>query len=279
MVRKTRVVPAGSGLHFGASRRGIVYLVGAGPGDPDLLTLRAARRIREAEVAVCDHLVGEAILGLLPRRCERIYAGKERANHALPQAEINKLLVALAREGRRVVRLKGGDPYVFGRGGEEAEFLAEYGIDFEVIPGVTSANGAAAYAGIPLTHRDYTATVTFVTGHRRNGRCDLDWAGLARPGQTLVIYMGLATITEISGNLIAHGLAATTPVAVIERATTPRQRVLETNLGDVAARIDAERIGAPALVIVGEVVRLRGKLDWFDAARLLGDARTQPLAS
>jgi len=279
MVRKTRVVPAGSGLHFGASRRGIVYLVGAGPGDPDLLTLRAARRIREAEVAVCDHLVGEAILGLLPRRCERIYAGKERANHALPQAEINKLLVALAREGRRVVRLKGGDPYVFGRGGEEAEFLAEYGIDFEVIPGVTSANGAAAYAGIPLTHRDYTATVTFVTEHRRNGRCDLDWAGLARPGQTLVIYMGLATITEISGNLIAHGLAATTPVAVIERATTPRQRVLETNLGDVAARIDAERIGAPALVIVGEVVRLRGKLDWFDAARLLGDARTQPLAS
>ena len=279
MVRKTRVVPAGSGLHFGASRRGIVYLVGAGPGDPDLLTLRAARRIREAEVAVCDHLVGEAILGLLPRRCERIYAGKERANHALPQAEINKLLVALAREGRRVVRLKGGDPYVFGRGGEEAEFLAEYGIDFEVIPGVTSANGAAAYAGIPLTHRDYTATVTFVTGHRRNGRCDLDWAGLARPGQTLVIYMGLATITEISGNLIAHGLAATTPVAVIERATTPRQRVLETNLGDVAARIDAERIGAPALVIVGEVVRLRGKLDWFDAARLMGDARTQPLAS
>ena len=279
MVRKTRVVPAGSGLHFGASRRGIVYLVGAGPGDPDLLTLRAARRIREAEVAVCDHLVGEAILRLLPRRCERIYAGKERANHALPQAEINKLLVALAREGRRVVRLKGGDPYVFGRGGEEAEFLAEYGIDFEVIPGVTSANGAAAYAGIPLTHRDYTATVTFVTGHRRNGRCDLDWAGLARPGQTLVIYMGLATITEISGNLIAHGLAATTPVAVIERATTPRQRVLETNLGDVAARIDAERIGAPALVIVGEVVRLRGKLDWFDAARLLGDARTQPLAS
>jgi len=279
MVRKTRVVPAGSGLHFGASRRGIVYLVGAGPGDPDLLTLRAARRIREAEVAVCDHLVGEAILGLLPRRCERIYAGKERANHALPQAEINKLLVALAREGRRVVRLKGGDPYVFGRGGEEAEFLAEYGIDFEVIPGVTSANGAAAYAGIPLTHRDYTATVTFVTGHRRNGRCDLDWAGLARPGQTLVIYMGLATITEISGNLIARGLAATTPVAVIERATTPRQRVLETNLGDVAARIDAERIGAPALVIVGEVVRLRGKLDWFDAARLLGDARTQPLAS
>jgi uroporphyrin-III C-methyltransferase len=279
MVRKTRVVPVGLGLHAGASRRGIVYLVGAGPGDPDLLTLRAARRIREAEVAVCDHLVGEAILGLLPRRCERIYAGKERANHALPQSEINKLLVALAREGRRVVRLKGGDPYVFGRGGEEAEFLAEYGIDFEVIPGVTSANGAAAYAGIPLTHRDYTATVTFVTGHRRNGRCDLDWTGLARPGQTLVIYMGLATITEISGNLIAHGLAATTPVAVIERATTPRQRVLETNLGDVAARIDAERIGAPALVIVGEVVRLRGKLDWFDAARLLGDARTQPLAS
>jgi uroporphyrin-III C-methyltransferase/precorrin-2 dehydrogenase/sirohydrochlorin ferrochelatase len=279
MSRKTRVASTRLDAGGRVPRRGIVHLVGAGPGDPELLTLRAVRRIREAEVAVCDHLVGEPILSLLPAKCERIYAGKERANHALPQEEINKLLVALAREGRRVVRLKGGDPYVFGRGGEEAEFLARYGVDFEVVPGITSASGAAAYAGIPLTHRDYTAAVTFVTGHRRNGRCDLDWAALARPSQTLVIYMGLATIAEIGENLVAHGRAADTPVAVIERATTSRQRVIVATLADVSARIAEARVVAPALVIVGEVVRLREKLDWFDAARLMGGARSLPLAS
>jgi len=259
--------------------RGVVYLVGAGPGDPELLTLRAVRRIREAQVAVYDHLVSDAVLSLLPKGCERIYAGKERGNHALPQEEINKLLVALARNGSRVVRLKGGDPYVFGRGGEEAEFLARYGVAFEVVPGVTSASGAAAYAGIPLTHRDCAAAVTFVTGHRRNGRCDLDYAALARPGQTLVIYMGLATIAEIRDGLVAHGLSATTPAAVIERATTPRQRVLTTTLGELVARIEAEHYCAPALVIVGEVVRLREKLDWFDAARLSAETGVRPLAS
>lgn len=196
MAKKSGVIAAGSAVvdlnvpRYGGGK-GIVYLVGAGPGDPELLTLRALRRIRDAQVAVHDHLVSDAILSLLPPRCERIYAGKERANHELSQDEINKLLVALARDGGRVVRLKGGDPYVFGRGGEEAEFLARYGIAFEVVPGVTSASGAAAYAGIPLTHRDCAASVTFVTGHRRDGRCDLDWAALARPGQTLVIYMGL----------------------------------------------------------------------------------------
>lgn len=259
--------------------RGIVHLIGTGPGDPELLTLKALRRMREADVAVYDHLVGEAVLELLPPECERIYAGKERANHSLPQDEINKLLVALARQSRRVARLKGGDPYIFGRGGEEAQFLARYGVVFEVVPGVTSASGAAAYAGIPLTHRDCAAAVIFVTGHRRNGRCQLDWDALARPGQTLVIYMGLATIVEIRANLIAHGLPATTPVAVVERATTPRQRVLVTRLDDVVARIGAERVAAPALLIVGEVVRLHAKLDGFDTARLLAGGRSQPLAS
>ncbi|MCX7892766.1 MAG: uroporphyrinogen-III C-methyltransferase [Burkholderiales bacterium] len=279
MTRKIRAAADGRDAGGAGPRRGIVHLVGAGPGDPELLTLRALRRIREAEVAVCDHLVSEAILSLLPAKCERIYAGKERANHALAQDEINKLLVALAREGRRVVRLKGGDPYVFGRGGEEAEFLARYGVDFEVVPGVTSASGAAAYAGIPLTHRDYTAAVTFVTGHRRSGRCELDWPALARPGQTLVIYMGLATLAEICEKLAAHGLAATTPVAVIERATTARQRVVTATLADAAARVAAARVAPPALVIVGEVVRLREQLDWFDAARLAGDAWGLPLPS
>lgn len=240
---------------------GTVALVGAGPGDPELLTLRAWRRLREAEVAVCDHLVSEGVLALLPDDCERIDVGKERANHTVPQDEINKLLVALARRGKRVVRLKGGDPYVFGRGGEEAEFLVRYGIDFEVVPGITSASGAAACSGIPLTHRDCAASVTFVTGHRRNGRCELDWASLARPGQTLVIYMGLATIAEIRANLIAHGMPTGMPVAVIERATTPQQRVVVTSLRDVAERIAAERMRAPALVIIGEVVRLHERLD------------------
>lgn len=284
MAKKLRIAGAESAVPdinvpWYGGRNGIVYLVGAGPGDPELLTLRALRRIREAQVAVHDHLVSDAILALLPQHCERIYAGKERANHELSQDEINKLLVALARDGRRVVRLKGGDPYVFGRGGEEAEFLARYGIPFEVVPGVTSASGAAAYAGIPLTHRDCAASVTFVTGHRRNGRCDLDWAALARPGQTLVIYMGLATIAEIRDGLLAHGLSAATPAAVIERATTPRQRVLSTTLEELVERIEREHYRAPAIVIVGDVVRLREKLDWFDAARLVGEAPARPLAS
>jgi len=265
MVRKTRVVPAGSGLHFGASRRGIVYLVGAGPGDPDLLTLRAARRIREAEVAVCDHLVGEAILGLLPRRCERIYAGKERANHALPQAEINKLLVALAREGRRVVRLKGGDPYVFGRGGEEAEFLAEYGIDFEVIPGVTSANGAAAYAGIPLTHREHSQALRLVTAHCRDSLDTLDWASLARERQTLAFYMGVAGLGAIRDGLLRHGRDAATPVAIVEHASRAQQRVTLATLAELEDVAMRGHIESPALLVVGEVAALAARLHWFGA--------------
>lgn len=261
---RTRNIAKGNPSRTGRMpRAGIVYLVGAGPGDPELLTLRAVRRIRTADVAVVDHLVSDGVLGLLPKRCERIYAGKERANHVLAQEEINKLLVALARGGRRVVRLKGGDPYVFGRGGEEAEFLARYGVAFEVVPGITAAIGAAAYAGVPLTHRDCASAVTFVTGHRRNGKCELDWDALARPGQTLVIYMGLATLAEIRDQLVAHGLDAGTPAAVIERATTPRQRVLVTRVDRLAESVAASQLAAPALVIVGEVVRLRERLDWF----------------
>jgi uroporphyrin-III C-methyltransferase/precorrin-2 dehydrogenase/sirohydrochlorin ferrochelatase len=267
--------PRGAQHRATTAQRGMVHLVGAGPGDPELLTLKAVRRIREAEVAVIDHLVAEAILTLLPRRCERIYAGKERANHSLTQDEINKLLVALAREGRRVVRLKGGDPYVFGRGGEEAEFLAQYGVAFEVVPGITAATGAAAYAGIPLTHRDCASSVVFVTGHRRNGTCRLDWPALARPNQTVVIYMGLATLAEIRGQLLAHGMPADTPAAIVERATMEAQRVLVSTLHALAESAAASGFTAPALVVIGEVVRLQPKLDWFGERLRRGDEHVQ----
>jgi uroporphyrin-III C-methyltransferase/precorrin-2 dehydrogenase/sirohydrochlorin ferrochelatase len=241
--------------------RGVVYLVGAGPGDPDLLTLRAARLMRAAEVVVYDYLVSDAVLGFVNPRAERIYAGKQQACHALSQDEINALLVALARRGRRVLRLKGGDPFVFGRGGEEAEFLARHGVRFEVVPGVTSASGASAYAGIPLTHRDHARAVVFVTGHLKDGSSGLDWPMLARPKQTVVIYMGVTRLTEICGQLVAHGLDPATPAAVIERATTPSQRVVAGTVGTLPAIAKAERVKPPALIVVGEVVALRESLD------------------
>jgi uroporphyrin-III C-methyltransferase/precorrin-2 dehydrogenase/sirohydrochlorin ferrochelatase len=241
--------------------RGVVYLVGAGPGDPDLLTLRAARLMREAEVVVYDYLVSDAVLGFVNPRAERIYAGKQQACHALSQDEINALLVALARRGRRVLRLKGGDPFVFGRGGEEAEFLARHGVRFEVVPGVTSASGASSYAGIPLTHRDHARAVVFVTGHLKDGSCGLDWPMLARPKQTVVIYMGVTRLAEICGQLVAHGLDPATPAAVIERATTPSQRVVAGAVGTLPAVAQAERVKPPALIVVGEVVALRESLD------------------
>jgi uroporphyrin-III C-methyltransferase len=250
------------------SARGVVYLVGAGPGDPDLLTLRAARLMREAEVVVYDYLVSDAVLGFLNPRAERIYAGKQQACHALSQDEINKLLVALARRGRRVLRLKGGDPFIFGRGGEEAECLAQHGVRFEVVPGVTSASGASSYAGIPLTHRDHARAVVFVTGHLKDGSSELDWPMLARPKQTLVIYMGVTRLAEICGRLVEHGLDPSTPAAVIERATTPAQRVVAATAGTLPAVAAAERVKPPALVVVGEVVSLRPNLDWLSAREL-----------
>jgi uroporphyrin-III C-methyltransferase len=241
--------------------RGVVYLVGAGPGDPELLTLRAARLMREAEVVVYDYLVSDAVLGFVNPRAERIYAGKQQGCHALSQDGINQLLCALARRGKRVLRLKGGDPFIFGRGGEEAEFLAARGVRFEVVPGVTAASGASACAGIPLTHRDHARAVVFVTGHLKDGSCELDWPMLARPRQTVVIYMGVTRIAEICGQLVAHGLAAATPAAVVEKATTPSQRVVTATVGTLAEVAAAAGVRPPALIVIGEVVALRPALD------------------
>jgi uroporphyrin-III C-methyltransferase len=248
---------------------GMVHLVGAGPGDPELLTLRAARRLREADAIVYDHLVSDAVLDLVRADAQRIYVGKESGNHTLPQAQINQLLVDLARQGKRVVRLKGGDPFIFGRGGEEIEDLAEAGIAFEVVPGITAASGMAAYAGIPLTHRDCAQSCIFVTGHRKDGTTTLDWAALARPNQTVVIYMGVAGLAEIATRLVGHGLPPTTPAAIVRHATLPTQQVVTADLGTLAARAAEADIAAPALIVVGEVVRLRATLDWFSHARAM----------
>lgn len=245
---------------------GRVALVGAGPGDPELLTLRAARLIGEADALVVDHLVGDGVLDFARPDAERIYVGKEAGHHTLPQEDINRLLVELARDGRRVVRLKGGDPFIFGRGGEELEELLAAGIPFEVVPGVTAACGVAAYAGIPLTHRDYAQSVVFATGHRRAGESALDWTALARPHQTAVIYMGVGMLLSHCAALIAHGRSPQTPAALVENGTTPRQRIVTATLETLPDKATLAGIRPPALLIVGEVVSLAGKLAWFDAA-------------
>ena len=246
---------------------GRVVLVGAGPGDPELLTLRAARLIAEADVLVVDHLVGAGVLELARPGAERIYVGKEAGHHTLPQEDINRLLVRLAGEGRLVVRLKGGDPFVFGRGGEELEELVAAGVPFEVVPGITAACGAGAYAGIPLTHRDYAQSVVFATGHRRAGESALDWTALARPRQTAVIYMGVGMLESHCAALIAHGRGADTPAALVENGTLASQRVVTATLATLPERAAAAGIHPPALLIVGEVVSLAGKLAWFAGVR------------
>lgn len=244
---------------------GHVALVGAGPGDPELLTLRAARLIGQARVLVVDHLVSDGVLELARPGAELIYVGKESGHHTLPQEEINALLVRLGREGRQVVRLKGGDPYIFGRGGEEVEALLEAGISFEVVPGITAACGASAYAGIPLTHRDHARSVVFATGHRRAGQDALDWSVLARPQQTAVIYMGVGQLTAHCAALIDHGRGATTPAALVENATSPQQRVITGTLETLPEIAAQAGIRPPALLIVGEVVSLAGRLQPFPA--------------
>lgn len=242
---------------------GWVYLVGAGPGDPDLLTCKAARLITEADVIVYDNLVAPAILELARADAEHIYAGKQRGEHALAQEEINQLLVRLAREKRRVVRLKGGDPYIFGRGGEEVETLAADGIAFEVVPGVTAAAGVAAYAGIPLTHREHAQACVFVTGHLKDGSMNLDWPGLARRRQTVVIYMGLLGLPVLCEKLMEHGLPPDWPAAIVQHGTQPSQRTVTGTLATLPALAAAAQLRAPTLIIVGTVVTLQHKLQWF----------------
>ncbi len=247
---------------------GAVWLVGAGPGDPGLLSLLGLHALRQADVVVYDALVSDAVLALAPPGCERIYAGKRGGRPSPSQPDISKRLVELAREGLRVCRLKGGDPCMFGRGGEEALALAEANVPFRLVPGITAAVGGLAYAGIPMTHRDANSVVACITGHTAAGAVPerLDWEALARGAQVLVFYMALKHLEQITERLLAAGRDADTPVAIVSKATTPEQRVLVTTLGRCAAEARAAAIEPPAIVVVGEVVRLRASLDWLGAS-------------
>ena len=249
-----------------------VSLVGAGPGDPGLLTLKAARALRSADVLLYDYLASDATVALAPPTCEKIYVGKQAGQHTLSQDAINELIVAKAREGKHVVRLKGGDPFVFGRGAEEAQELQAAGVPFEIIPGITSAIAAPAYAGIPVTHRAHNVAFTVLTGHEDPSKSEstIDWARFADPHQTLVLLMAMGNLQNIAAKLIGHGLPAQTPVAVIREGTRPTQQTLVATLGTIAQEVQRAKIGAPAIVIIGDVVGVREQIRWFDNGPLFG---------
>lgn len=249
-----------------ATPLGRVCLLGGGPGDPELLTVKAVRILQQAQVAVYDHLVSDAVLQFLPEQAERIFAGKRRNEHSMRQERINQLLVDLALAGKQVVRLKGGDPFIFGRGGEEMQALAAAGIPFEVVPGITAASAASCYAGIPLTHRDFAQSVVLVTGHLKDGTADLDWPHLVKAHQTVVIYMGLSGATSICQQLIAHGAPPERPIAVVQTASLPSQKVLISTLEQLPAALAQSPLQSPSLLIVGDVAALHAHLAWFAPA-------------
>ncbi|MEE9453247.1 MAG: siroheme synthase CysG [Paracoccaceae bacterium] len=258
-------------------KRGEVYLVGAGPGDPDLLTFRALHLMQRADVVLYDRLIGEGIINLVRRDAERIYVGKLPKQHTMEQGDISALMVKLAQEGKRVLRLKGGDPFIFGRGGEELEMLAAANIPFQVIPGITAASGCASYAGIPLTHRDHAQSCVFVTAHGKGGVLSLDWETMVRPGQTVAIYMGRSALEFLMAEFMRRGVDPETPAAIVDNGTRPNQQVVTGNLRNLYARTAAADLPGPALVIIGSVVGLRDKLNWYNA--FAGDKHTMSLGA
>jgi uroporphyrin-III C-methyltransferase/precorrin-2 dehydrogenase/sirohydrochlorin ferrochelatase len=249
-----------------SENKGEVYLIGAGPGAPDLLTFRALRLMQQADVIVYDRLVTPEILAMARRDAEKIYVGKQRQNHTLPQHSINQLLADFAKAGKRVARIKGGDPFIFGRGGEEIETLMQQGINFQVVPGITAASGCATYAGIPLTHRDHAQSCIFVTGHLQDGSVNLNWTQLAAPNQTVVIYMGLMGLEQICQSLIEHGSPSNLPIALIQQGTTAKQKVITGSLATLPAKVANQSIKAPTLIIIGSVVTLHDQLTWFQGS-------------
>lgn len=245
------------------AKQGEVFLVGAGPGDPDLLTFRALRLMQRADVVLYDRLVGDGIMELIRRDAERIYVGKRPDHHTMQQEDISALMVRLAKEGKRVLRLKGGDPFIFGRGGEEIEMLAEHEIPFQVVPGISAASGCSTYSGIPLTHRDYAQSCIFITAHGKDGVLELDWEVLLRPNQTVAIYMGLSSLKILSEGFAEHGADPDTPAAIIDNGTRPNQRIVTGTISDLYEKATAAEFKGPSIIIIGGVVNLRDKLRWF----------------